>query len=429
MKTIVLSLDGLLDDVYEELGNKTPLEYANTKNLDKILQNGSCGLMNSYMAGVPKISYEDTFVISGYPKELFPGMGVIKALGEDLEIKDNTIYMECFFVPVLKDEDGFRVINRVNNDILEDDLNKIRDCIPNYYEGYEFHLQKCKNSTCVISMSDKSGWISDKISDSDPYFQGRHVQKIVPVKELCSTEPEYRRAESTANALNKFLLRIHKLLDSNEVNEKRKRRGKYPINFMLTKFAGKQVELPSFQEKTGMKTISISDFSQAKGFSKLLKWDYLIVNDSKEVFQNSIKYLEYYDLIYAKTTYLKDSCLKYAPFEKVSEIEKLDSYLEPFTNLENVLIIITSNKVYPFLGTLVNSGDPYSIIVSGKNVRRDDTPTFNEKNCYKGNLRIKYDELLNIILNYTNKALLNGLRPGPNLIKYIPNDEDLEHLQ
>ena len=190
MKTILLSLDGLLDSTYEVLGNKTPLEYANTPNLDKLLQNGACGVLKSHNPGIPTSLYADVFTMAGYNARDFPGIGVVKALGEDLEINENSIYMECFFTSVVEDSEGFRVVDRKITDISEEELDQLRSVIPNYYEGYEFHLRKCNQSTCVISMSDNNGWISDKISDSDPYFPSRHVNKVVPVFELCAAGSE-----------------------------------------------------------------------------------------------------------------------------------------------------------------------------------------------------------------------------------------------
>jgi hypothetical protein len=81
------------------------------------------------------------------------------------------------------------------------------------------------------------------------------------------------------------------------------------------------------------------------------------------------------------------------------------------------------------MGAFVNSGNEYSLIVSGKNVRKDNISEFTEKNCYIGPLRIEHNEILNLILNYMDKALLYGLRPGGYLLDYIPNDEDIEHLK
>ncbi|MBA2851030.1 2,3-diphosphopglycerate-independent phosphoglycerate mutase [Methanococcus maripaludis] len=428
MKTIVLDFDGLLDDSYEILDNKTPLEYAKTPNFDKLVQKGSCGLLSPYKKGVPTYSVMDLFLMLGYSRDEFPGISVLRALGEDLELSDNAVYIECTFVSTIEDNYGHRVVDRASCDLTDKELSQLMSLIPTNFEGYEFNLKTCADYGCVLSMTDKNGWISDKISDSDPYYPGRHVNKISPVYELCDSPGECKRAKSTAEALNKFLLRCHKILENHEINIKRKRKGKYPINFLITRFPGKNIDISTFYEKYGLKALSISNCRLAKGFSRFVKVDYLLTKDLSESVNSSIKYLDNYDLMYVKCCRISEGQIK-DPVEKAAVIEEMDACLDKLTDLEDVLIIITSKKLSKMMGAFVNSGNEYSLIVSGKNVRKDNISEFTEKNCYIGPLRIEHNEILNLILNYMDKALLYGLRPGGYLLDYIPNDEDIEHLK
>ncbi|MBA2862789.1 phosphoglycerate mutase [Methanococcus maripaludis] len=428
MKTLIFYFDGLLDNPYEILDNKTPLEYANTPNFDKLVQNGSCGLLAPYKRGVPMQSINDLFIMAGYPVEEFPGISVLKALGEDVELNDNSVYFECMFVTTIEDNYGHRVIDRTTCDIMDNDLNQLMKSIPANYGGYEFTLKNCADCGCVLVMTDKNGWISDKISDSDPYYPGRHVNKVLPVYELCGSSGECKRAKNTSDALNEFLLRCNKILENHEINIKRKRKGKYPINFLITRFPGKYFEVPSFSEKYGLKTLSIASCGIAKGFSKFIKVDYILSKDFEDSINSSIKYLDHYDLVHVPISDIPQYQIK-DPVEKVKYIEKIDACLEKLTDLEDTLIVISANGLYPAIGNLVNSGEDYVIMVSGKNVRKDCIMEFSEKNCYMGPLRIGHDEVLNLILNYMNRALLYGLRPGGYLLEYIPADEDLEHLK
>ena len=47
-KVFLVILDGLGDRQIEELGNKTPLEAANTPNLNYMAENGITGLMQPF---------------------------------------------------------------------------------------------------------------------------------------------------------------------------------------------------------------------------------------------------------------------------------------------------------------------------------------------------------------------------------------------
>ncbi|MDD5684807.1 MAG: phosphoglycerate mutase, partial [Methanoregulaceae archaeon] len=50
-KYIVVLGDGMADEPIPELGGKTPLEYANTPNMDRIARDGMCGMMRTVPAG------------------------------------------------------------------------------------------------------------------------------------------------------------------------------------------------------------------------------------------------------------------------------------------------------------------------------------------------------------------------------------------
>ena len=47
MKYIVVLGDGMADEPIPELGGKTPLEYAKTPNMDRMAQEGACGMLHT----------------------------------------------------------------------------------------------------------------------------------------------------------------------------------------------------------------------------------------------------------------------------------------------------------------------------------------------------------------------------------------------
>ena len=53
MKSIIFLADGMADEPLAELGGMTPLEYANTPNMDSIAQNGSMGSFLALPDGLP----------------------------------------------------------------------------------------------------------------------------------------------------------------------------------------------------------------------------------------------------------------------------------------------------------------------------------------------------------------------------------------
>ena len=51
MKYIVIIGDGMADEPLPELGDRTPLEYATTPNLDRLAREGACGMLRTIPKG------------------------------------------------------------------------------------------------------------------------------------------------------------------------------------------------------------------------------------------------------------------------------------------------------------------------------------------------------------------------------------------
>jgi len=80
------------------------------------------------------------------------------------------------------------------------------------------------------------------------------------------------------------------------------------------------------------------------------------------------------------------------------------------------------------VGTLIHSGDTVPILFFGPNVRVDEVKEFDEISCSQGHLRLEGKDLLPVILNHLDRALLYGLRLGERITPYIPCYGELEPL-
>ncbi len=106
MKYIILIGDGMADAPIDELGGKTPLEYAPTPNMDRLVEIGSLGLFHTVPEGYPPGSDVANLSILGYdPALYYTGRAPLEAasIGVDLEAGD--IAFRCNFV-TLADTDG-----------------------------------------------------------------------------------------------------------------------------------------------------------------------------------------------------------------------------------------------------------------------------------------------------------------------------------
>ena len=70
MKYIVVLGDGMADEPLEELGGKTPLEYANIKNINKLAKQSEIGLCSTIPEGMTPGSDTANLSVLGYDPEI-----------------------------------------------------------------------------------------------------------------------------------------------------------------------------------------------------------------------------------------------------------------------------------------------------------------------------------------------------------------------
>lgn len=103
MKYLILLGDGMADYKIKELNNKTPLEYANTPNMDR-LASGIVGLFKTVPDGMPPGSDVANLSAIGYnPKEIYTGRAPIEALAKDILLDKDDVAYRCNFVTIEND--------------------------------------------------------------------------------------------------------------------------------------------------------------------------------------------------------------------------------------------------------------------------------------------------------------------------------------
>src|SRR4030042_6549051 len=89
MKLIYVVIDGMGDMPIKALGNKTPLEAAQTPSMNSLAKNGRTGLMYSVGRGVAPESDVAVISLLGYdPFKFSTGRGVIEAVGAGIDMED-----------------------------------------------------------------------------------------------------------------------------------------------------------------------------------------------------------------------------------------------------------------------------------------------------------------------------------------------------
>ncbi len=98
MKKITLVLDGSADRPNAALDNKTPLEYANTPNLDVLYRKSLAGTCLTIPEGLEVGSAVANLSLLGFDPHTYRGRSIIEAAGLGLPMNDNDLYIRCNLV-------------------------------------------------------------------------------------------------------------------------------------------------------------------------------------------------------------------------------------------------------------------------------------------------------------------------------------------
>jgi len=386
-KVIMIIIDGLGDRPIEELGNKTPLEAAETPNLDRLARNGICGLMEP-VKGMACESDAGHLSIFGYDLEkYYCGRGPLEALGLGFDLKEGDVAFRANFATL--DSSG-KIIDRragriesVSELAQALDGKQIEDCTVYVIPGIRHR------SAVVIRGSN----LGSNVTDTDCEL-GERPKKCYP---------EDEESKKTAEIANKFMEFAESALKNHPINKGRIQNSLLPANCLLLRGAGRYKRPVSFQEKYGLNACAITEGGLYGGIGKFLSMGSIIVegvNDKFDTnleaqFNAALEALQKYDFVFVhvKPTDVFGHDGKF--IEKTKFIERLDTHLDVLHNLDT-LIVITADHSTP-CKLKDHSADPVPILLHGKGVSSSGIKKFSEKECCTG-FRIQGKDVMPMIM-------------------------------
>jgi 2,3-bisphosphoglycerate-independent phosphoglycerate mutase len=389
MKILFMILDGLGDRPIKELGNKTPLEAAETPNFDFLVEKGICGLVEPVYHGDFPTSKDAHMSLFGYDLDKYcMKRGVFEVLGIGMEMKQGDIALRGDLASV---DENMIIVDRRSGRIKDSKpfIKKIQNI---KIDGISFLVKASVNYRLGVIMRGEG--LSENISDNDLHKEGILPQIIKPLDDS-------KEAKFTANVLNKFLEKTHKILKQDKLNKQRIKQGKLPANYLLVRTAGEIKLTPSFYEKYGLKACCVAGGGLYKGIGKVLGMDLLKLKGATGDFNTDIaekikasknalanKYNFCFLHIKATDNFSHDGDF----LGKKEFIEKVDRYITPILSLKDTLVVVTGDHCTP-CELKQHSCDSIPILVFGNG--EDKVKKFSEKDCKNGKIgKIKSTELM-----------------------------------
>ncbi len=412
MKGIILIMDGLGDRPLKDLGYKTPLQVANTPNMDMMAKKGINGLMDSIKPGI--IPGSDTAHISilGYdPYEIYTGRGPFEASGVGLNIIPGDIAFRCNFSTfdeennIITDRRAGRIREGTKNII--DSLNKMSiEC----YDDVEVIFKESTGHRAVLVLRAKG--LSDKVSDADPKKEGKPPKKIVAIDGS-------KEAEKTANILNELVSKSYEMIKNHPVNLKRIENNEPPANIIIPRGAGAVPEVEPLNDKYNLKSACIAETGLIMGIARFASMDIIEVEGATggidtnldNIVDTIIKNVNANDhnFFLINIDGADEAGHDGNSQEKLEFIEKVDQIvIKKLLDLEDCYIILTADHSTP-ISVMDHSADPVPMVIYGPEVRVDDVYQFSEIEAYKGGLcRIQGSDVMDILMDLMKNSTKFG---------------------
>jgi len=412
----------------EELGNKTPLEAAETPNMDFLAKNGKTGLMYTVGKGIAPESDVAVISILGYdPFKYSTGRGILEAVGADVTVNDGDLALRCNFATLSR---GKEIVDRrAGRNLTNEEANELGKAVndevklESYPTDFEFKNTIGHRAALVIRSRKKP--LSSRVTNTDPAYSrldelGVAETKIEMVLKKCEPMDKSEEAMISAKLVNEFVEKSHIVLDEHEINRKRVAEGKLKANLILTRDAGHL--LPKFfniNEKYGVRFVSLTDMPVERGISKLAGMDTAILpspshnlkKDCTVRVRKLLDLLPSYDCFYIhikgpdEPGHDGEFCLKR---DLIAMIDKY--FLGELLNrikLENYVICFTADHATP-CKLKSHSDDPVPLLISGNKIKGDNASKFSEKEAKRGSLGI----------------LSHGTKLMPKLISFLKTQQE-----
>lgn len=416
-KILLVLLDGVGDRIYRDLGERTPLEAADTPHLDRIAAAGASAAVYPIEPGLVPPSELAHFHLFGYADDPFPGRAVLESLGFGVEPPRHEAVVHLGLRHVTSSPAGFAITPWWPG-ADEEDARELVDAIAAFASDevrLEAHYLGRSDSLLVMHGA------SEHVTDSDPFMHtGQPVLEVAALQ----SAPDPDRARETARALNAYLRWTHVVLSAHPANRRRTARGERTLNMAVTKWPGRHHSLARFHERCGLLGTIVASVNVYAGIAAALGMDYLHVPEDKSDPAREVSakleaarqaFAGGAEFVHLHIKAADEAAHLHSPQAKRDAITALDRGLAGLwdwpTLTAEFVVAVTADHATPSRGPMLHSGESVPLTVMGEGVRKDRVEQFSERKAVLGTLgQLRGRDVLPVLLNAADRARFLGGR-------------------
>ncbi|MHB1018254.1 MAG: alkaline phosphatase family protein [Coriobacteriia bacterium] len=438
LRPIVLVVpDGAGDRPYEVLSGpipgldpattrpRTPIEAAETPNLDRLATLGRCGLLYPVGPGLAPSSHQAHFALFGYAPEEFPGRGLLEALGEGYAPEPDEIVLRA---------NAARVSER-NGALWIDERPDPRTGEAPYLAGSALDAEIDGVALRFVHTGALQGLLfgrpldgrplSHYVSDADPLHADTFVLAVQPLEEA----PDAGAAGHTARVLNAWIRRSRTVLTGQS------------LDAMLVKWAGAAADFTAFPRRFGMRGITLGSGPLYRGLGAAVGLDHREFGTASDpetdvaVRVNAALELiaEGYGFVHLHTKRTDMAGHKKDPARKADVIAAVDRALAPLVPLVErgeIVVAVCPDHQTPAAGPLYHGGGAVPLLIAGGVAGADEVTAYGETACARGSLGVlRGGDVLPLALDAADRSAFLADRMTGHVALGVPRPEDLQPLR
>jgi 2,3-bisphosphoglycerate-independent phosphoglycerate mutase len=329
-KLVLVVLDGLGDLATREQGYLTPLEAANTPNLDTLSKDSAQGRMIPLAPGLTPGSGPGHLGLFGYdPLEFQVGRGVIEALGLGMELRPGDVCARANFATL--DAKGIvtdRRAGRIPTETCEKLCTLLSAKVKKLGET-QVLIKPGKEHRFVVVFRGKG--LEGPLTDADPNREGLPIPTVQP------RDPANSGQKKMAKLVDDFYKAALPLL----AKEK-------PANGFLMRGIAHQPHIPLFAERYQLKPAALAVYPMYKGLAQLVGMRKIEGPQTiKEQFERYLAEYDNYDFFFIHFKYT-DKFGEDGNFTaKRKAIEEFDAALPILLRKKPAVLVITGDHSTP----------------------------------------------------------------------------------
>ena len=384
MKYAIIIPDGAADEPLDELKGKTPLEAADTPNMDRVALEGRQGLVRTVPEGFESGSDVATMTLLGYdPKVYHTGRAPLEAAAQSIPLSPTDWVFRCNLVTVadgvMKDHSAGGISDAEAQRLLAD-LRRSLD-LP----GFEFY-----NGVSYRNLLVYRGHEEFDLRTKPPHeFPEEPVNRYWP------------RGKG-ADVLRRIMDHSKELFEHHEINDVRRQTGHNPATQVWLWGQGHAPNMPTFRKRFGVgRGAMITGVDLLRGLATLLGWENLNVEGMTSFHdtnyagqgQATAAALDRYDLVLSHVEAPDEASHQADWRTKVAAIEHIDHYvvgpvLEKLRTFPKWrLLVLPDHPTH--IATRKHGYAPSPFAMAGTRVRGVLKAPYSERNAAASDLKIE----------------------------------------